>query len=410
MPTYENKNPAPPAETKSDAAGNKNVKIYYFDATAGDDGNSGLSLNYPKKTITAANALTLLPGETVAFKAGETFAGKLVITAAGTAASRITFTRYGTGANPKINGATQTSAIEVTTDGSHLDIDGIDAYGSTDHVILLYDTNIHDIKVRNLVAYNGATSGIYVGVPDVTVSNVTVHDNGTSQLHHGIYVGAGRAGNSTSTNFLIENVISYNNKGFGVTSWYSGGGVIKNVTAYGNGTSAQVSGGICIGSLAAGLTVTAHHNTLYNNVSYGVYVQGTAAGATINLYHNTDYGEVAGLADAGTHSGTVTAKNNIWSANSALAMSAASPVTNDYTLYYKTGDLLSWATVTYTVAQWAVYKAASSQDAHSPTPGDPLFTNVGTGDFTISVSSPAYQTGVYIAGISTSATPNIGSK
>lgn len=63
----------------------------YFVDNAGIDSNSGLS-GSPWQTVAAVNAFALLPGDTVKFTAGQTFAGPLVITRSGSSGALITFT------------------------------------------------------------------------------------------------------------------------------------------------------------------------------------------------------------------------------------------------------------------------------------------------------------------------------
>jgi hypothetical protein len=74
----------------------------------------------------------------------------------------------------------------------------------------------------------------------------------------------------------------------------------------------------------------------------------------------------------------------------------------DYNLYYVagadpvTGTPYKWNGTGYS---WANWKIQSSQDANSPTPADPLFTNLATNDFSLQAGSPAVNAGVVIAGV-----------
>ena len=62
------------------------------------------------KTIADVNATTFKPGDSIFFKKGATFYGNLIISKSGIAGSPITFSAYGTGANPIITGFVNVSA------------------------------------------------------------------------------------------------------------------------------------------------------------------------------------------------------------------------------------------------------------------------------------------------------------
>lgn len=82
------------------------LRTFYF-ALAGDDANDGLSAGSPKKTITAANALSLVPGDAVLFRGADTFSGSLVAQAGGTGTDRIYWGSYGGGRATISSGASR---------------------------------------------------------------------------------------------------------------------------------------------------------------------------------------------------------------------------------------------------------------------------------------------------------------
>lgn len=82
---------------------------YYFSAVSGNDSYTATQAknsSTPWKSITKLNSIfsTLLPGDVVLFKRGETFYGSITITKSGTSTAPITIGAYGTGANPIITG------------------------------------------------------------------------------------------------------------------------------------------------------------------------------------------------------------------------------------------------------------------------------------------------------------------
>ena len=77
---------------------------YYLSSSTGNDNNNG-SQTQPWKTLSKISATTLGPGDTVYFKKGDTFRGHFVVDGSGTEQSPITFTSYGSGNQPIINGS-----------------------------------------------------------------------------------------------------------------------------------------------------------------------------------------------------------------------------------------------------------------------------------------------------------------
>src|SRR6478672_2694174 len=82
---------------------------YYFSAVSGNDSYTATQAknsSTPWKSIAKLNSIfsTLLPGDAVLFKRGETFYGSITINKSGTSSAPITIGAYGTGANPVITG------------------------------------------------------------------------------------------------------------------------------------------------------------------------------------------------------------------------------------------------------------------------------------------------------------------
>jgi hypothetical protein len=74
------------------------------DSANGSDSNPG-TLAKPWQTVAKVNATTLSPGQSVGFKAGDMWRESLIPGQSGRAGAPITFTSYGVGANPILNGA-----------------------------------------------------------------------------------------------------------------------------------------------------------------------------------------------------------------------------------------------------------------------------------------------------------------
>lgn len=88
---------------------------YYFDATLGNDSYTSVQAQNPStpwKSLTKLNAFatSLVPGDSVLFKCGETFYGKIAIGKSGTSAQTIVYSSYGSGAKPIITGLSTVSS------------------------------------------------------------------------------------------------------------------------------------------------------------------------------------------------------------------------------------------------------------------------------------------------------------
>lgn len=104
------------------------VVAHYYASTSAGGSNAGTFAN-PFTSISAVNSAmsSFNPGDTISFKKGDSFSGKLNITKAGTAGNFITFNTYGTGAKPIFQN-TGTEAIKVLgtiTHNGYIVIDGI---------------------------------------------------------------------------------------------------------------------------------------------------------------------------------------------------------------------------------------------------------------------------------------------
>lgn len=83
---------------------------YYVSSSDGDDGDSGLTQELAKATLSWVNSVTFTAGDSILFKRGDTFRGSLYQDEDGSSASYIVYGAYGTGARPKILGSKDLSA------------------------------------------------------------------------------------------------------------------------------------------------------------------------------------------------------------------------------------------------------------------------------------------------------------
>lgn len=77
---------------------------YYIDNVAGDDGNNGMSISTPWKTLDKVNSVVFEPGDKILFRRGGSWSGQLRPQGSGTDGSPIILDAYGQGDKPRIIG------------------------------------------------------------------------------------------------------------------------------------------------------------------------------------------------------------------------------------------------------------------------------------------------------------------
>lgn len=91
---------------------------FYLSVSTGRDDNDGLSPSTAWQTLSKANSLALLPGDSLLFRAGDIFPGQLSIkNESGSEESPILISQYGEGAKPIIDGIGYESSIHIQNSG-----------------------------------------------------------------------------------------------------------------------------------------------------------------------------------------------------------------------------------------------------------------------------------------------------
>ncbi len=91
---------------------NSYAATYYLSSSKGDDSRTVLQAqksSTPWQSLARINSMTLAPGDVVNLKRGDVFTGSLTVGQSGASGKPITYSAYGTGANPKISGFTTLS-------------------------------------------------------------------------------------------------------------------------------------------------------------------------------------------------------------------------------------------------------------------------------------------------------------
>jgi len=143
----------------------------YYVNLLGNDSNSGLSETHPWRSIERVNATQLFPGDSVRFKADQTFVGNLCLAKVkqnqADEARVVTIGSYGSG-RATIDAGTGTGFSAQNRGGTHLvniHFVGAGSFNNTGSGILFIntlsrDTNLSDIRIYRVDVSGFKSSGI----------------------------------------------------------------------------------------------------------------------------------------------------------------------------------------------------------------------------------------------------------
>jgi len=290
---------------------------YYVNATAGNDSANGLTPGTAWASLAKVNAHSFVPGDTILFNGGQTFAGGLALSTSGTSGLPISFGSYGTGV-ATIQSPVGTIGFYAHNCGyialSNLNFTGPGIATANEHgVYFLVDqaATIYNYIRLDHVNVTGYQNGIFLngnsawhtspqnGYNDVRITNCNVYAN---QLN-GIMFTDGNVTGAYS-NVYVGYCNTYNNPGIpsGSPGGWSGTGVNFNVvnggtleycSLYGNGTNGG-NFGVILGGCN---NVTVQFCEAYNNTSVtgndggGFDIDGECTNCTIQYcYSHGNYG------------------------------------------------------------------------------------------------------------------------
>ncbi len=174
--------------------------LFHVDQTLGNDANDGSIVN-PFKSVAKVNGLTVLPGESVLFKRGESWSEDLSHTDSGTAGKPITFGAYGTGVRPVIRSGliegNYKTWEDIDADGEKTAVRGLRMRNGTNHIIrrseifnctrdgldLLNLTTVHveDLHIHHCLRGTFGSEEDAHGIVGDNVQNLT--SGGTINIH-----------------------------------------------------------------------------------------------------------------------------------------------------------------------------------------------------------------------------------
>lgn len=287
-------------------------------------------------------------------------------------------------------------------------IDGfiLDGVNVSDSVIKIED-GAHHIRVMNSELMNAPNNGVLVYTPEIGNNeflNLDVHDNGNTDFAHGLYI--------ANNDNVIDGCRIYRNAGWGVHVWNSyypsdstsdtpSRNSIRNNIIYDN---ARVGGrGPGIG-LYQGMGNKAYNNIVVNN-NVGIVMDYGATDTFIGnnvVYKNKSNGILVGI----------TATNNTYIYNNIVAESGYIGISVYQGSNYVRNNLGYHNTVDEpTLSDYAknyldyTGTAVAENNIFNPYPGlDPQFVNPENRDFHLRAGSPAINTGLALADVTTDIT------
>lgn len=346
----------------------------YYVAKDGDDGDPGTEAE-PFLTVTTGVGV-LTAGDTLYVKAGTyTEALQDVIPSGTSWANPVTVAAFA-GDSPILKpSATNRVLYFGAGDDSYIVIDGF-VLDSTNVIFetVKITTGSNHIRIKNTEIKNSPGSGILVtqaGSGDNEFLDLTIHNNGTTGFHHGIYV-------QTDDNLISGNEI-YSNSGHGIHLF--NGDPDNNIIRNNNVHSNLDRGiGVYIGS----------DNVIYNNISRnqirGIQI-GDAAIST-GVYNNTVYANSAvGIFFEGNSESTTLYNNVVVNNNIGISVNSGA------TLVTIKNNLSIENPTNYTDAS----SGATLADNLFGTTDDPKFVDASSNNFHLKASSPAVNTGITVA-------------
>lgn len=171
-------------------------RIFYV-ANTGNSTNDGLSPEHPLKTLSDANALSLIAGDKVLFKKGDTFVGKLTYSGvSGNDDNPITISSYGEGALPILTDNTSGDVVSffkssnIVIHDIEVDVVGVSraTYPSDCRTGINFRYEYVNAKYRNIYIVDNVVKGddVLNNIMGISISSLerTVADSPNDVLTH----------------------------------------------------------------------------------------------------------------------------------------------------------------------------------------------------------------------------------
>ena len=144
---------------------------YYLDAGGGSDSNAGTSTSAPWKSLAKVNATTFQAGDQILLKAGQVWSGLLWPKGSGVSGSPIVLSSYGSGARPRIDGASRVTSTVKLNDQQYWEIRNLEVT-NTAPATGTAGANLQDLRGIHISGDDGQTL-TYLHIDGVYVHDVT---------------------------------------------------------------------------------------------------------------------------------------------------------------------------------------------------------------------------------------------
>ncbi len=362
----------------------------YYVSSSGNDSNNGLSSSTPWKTIAKVNASSFLPGDNIFFNKGNIWRELLNIPSSGSAGNPITFSAYGTGADPIISGsdlnvswtkqATNVWKSNVTTQPTivyfnntrgtlRADVNCLAPYEWywASNVLYVYapgDANPSTTYASPGIEVGNRTRAMQTNNKQfITFSNITFRDGNSLSspcvevgattvngfimqyctIERSTFTGIKLEGSSVATSATVDHCTVNNNGSYGIVFAY----LYTSATISNNFIENNGWGSVRDAAPASGIAgflgnVNIFGNTIYNNgpspsydpsQSHGIYVSSSTS-ATVNIYNNTIYGQVNGSGIKVRYSANIHHNLIYGNARSGIEFGGNDATAVTYNIYY----------------------------------------------------------------------------
>lgn len=276
--------------------GTNTGNIYYVSNT-GSDSNDGLSTSSPWQTINKVNNASFRGGDIIKFKSGDQWREQLTIPTTGVDGRPITFTSYGAGNKPIINGANLVSSWSKHEDNVWKAI-------VTDDPMLVYFDGTRGLEVVNWTCddefdWHWSNDTLYVNAPSDVSPATTYTSPGVEagERNYGIY---GSVKNYINiSNIEIKYTMIAGIKGVDSNDW-----IVDNVKSYQNGPTLADVGSNCMFDTQKNCVIRnctfyeggRHNITIYE--CFDIIIEnnkmwdGYHSNVDIQSYHTTSCGDI----------------------------------------------------------------------------------------------------------------------